>query len=73
MDLYHSRLTHDDLNELIVKYKIPRDIHPRLSSEEFVMSELPDNAIGVYHRIFNFSGVRIPFSSFLLDLIKHYK
>ncbi|GKD51515.1 hypothetical protein Tco_1280491, partial [Tanacetum coccineum] len=54
-------------------YKIPRDLHPRLPSEEFVMSDLPDDAIGVYHCIFDFSGVRIPFSSFLLALIKHYK
>ncbi|GJZ55172.1 hypothetical protein Tco_0610365 [Tanacetum coccineum] len=73
MDLYHSRLTPDDLNDLIIKYKIPRDLHPRLPSEEFVMSELPDDAIGIYHRIFDFSGVRIPFSSFLLALIKHYR
>ncbi|GJW14332.1 hypothetical protein Tco_0018465 [Tanacetum coccineum] len=35
------------------------------------MSELPDDAIGIYHRMFDFSGVRIPFSSFLLALIKH--
>ncbi|GKA57683.1 hypothetical protein Tco_0756871 [Tanacetum coccineum] len=72
MDLYHSRLTQDDLNDLIIKYKIPRDLHPRLPSEEVVMSELPDDAIGIYHRIFDFYGVRIPFSSFLLALIKHY-
>nr|GEU57695.1 hypothetical protein [Tanacetum cinerariifolium] len=37
------------------------------------MSELPNNAIGIYHRMFDFSGVRIPFSSFLLALIKHYR
>ncbi|GKA48001.1 hypothetical protein Tco_0740959 [Tanacetum coccineum] len=73
MNLYHSRLIQDNLNELIIKYKIPRDLHPRLPSEDFVMSELPDDAIGVYHRIFDFSGVRIPFSSFLLVIIKHYK
>ncbi|GKB30180.1 hypothetical protein Tco_0869581 [Tanacetum coccineum] len=73
MDLYHSRLTQDDLNELIIKYKIPCDLHPRLPSEDFVMFELSDDAIGVYHRIFDFSGVRIPFSPFLLVLIKHYK
>ncbi|GKE84998.1 hypothetical protein Tco_1558740, partial [Tanacetum coccineum] len=52
---------------------IPRDLHPRLPSEEFVMSELPDDAIGVYHRIFDFFGVRIPFYSFLLAIIKYYK
>ncbi|GJU14081.1 hypothetical protein Tco_1136477 [Tanacetum coccineum] len=73
MDLYHSRLTLDDLNDLIIKYKIPRDLHPRLPSEEFVMFELPDDAIGIYHQIFDFFGVRIPFSSFLLTLIKHYR
>ncbi|GJU91634.1 hypothetical protein Tco_1304057 [Tanacetum coccineum] len=73
MDLYHSRLTQDDLNELIFKYKIPRDPHPLLPAEEFVMFELLNDAIGVYHRIFDFFGVRIPFSSFLLALIKHYK
>ncbi|GJS65902.1 hypothetical protein Tco_0680466 [Tanacetum coccineum] len=37
------------------------------------MSELSDDAIGVYHHIFDFSGVRIPFSLFLLALIKHCK
>ncbi|GJR37959.1 hypothetical protein Tco_1213643 [Tanacetum coccineum] len=37
------------------------------------MSELPHDAIGIYHRMFDFSGVRIPFSSFLLALIKHYR
>ncbi|GJW24259.1 hypothetical protein Tco_0038070 [Tanacetum coccineum] len=73
MYLYHSRLTPDDLNDLIIKYKIPRDLHPRLPSEYFAMSELPDDAIGIYHRMFDFSGVRIPFSSFLLALIKHYR
>ncbi|GKB48467.1 hypothetical protein Tco_0899220 [Tanacetum coccineum] len=40
---------------------------------EFVMSNLPDDAIGIYHWMFDFSGVRIPFSSFLLALIKHYR
>ncbi|GKD87264.1 hypothetical protein Tco_1358418, partial [Tanacetum coccineum] len=45
MDLYHSRLTLDDLNDPIIKYKIPRDLHPQLPLEEFVMFELPDDAI----------------------------
>ncbi|GJW83924.1 hypothetical protein Tco_0157069 [Tanacetum coccineum] len=57
MDLYYSRLTQDDLDGLIIKYKIPRDLHPRLPSEEFVMSKLPDDAIGIYRRMFDFSGI----------------
>ncbi|GJU60374.1 hypothetical protein Tco_1238140 [Tanacetum coccineum] len=73
MDLYHSRLTQDDLNDLIIKYKILCDLHPWLLFEEFVMSELLNDAIGINHRMFDFFGVRIPFSSFLLALIKHYR
>ncbi|GKB40891.1 hypothetical protein Tco_0885833 [Tanacetum coccineum] len=56
---------------LNIRYR--HDLHPRLPSEEFVMSELLDDAIGIYHRMFDFSGVCIPFSSFLLTLIKHYR
>ncbi|GKC44885.1 hypothetical protein Tco_1062607 [Tanacetum coccineum] len=61
MGLYHSRLTQNDLNDLIIKYKIPRDLHPRLSSKEFVISELLDDAIG-------FTSL----SWVLLVLIRHY-
>ncbi|GJY70163.1 hypothetical protein Tco_0473145 [Tanacetum coccineum] len=73
MDLYHSRLTQDDLNDLVIKYKISCDLHPRLTSEEFMMFEISDDAIGIYHRMFDFSSVRIAYSSFLLPLIKHYR
>ncbi|GKC71383.1 hypothetical protein Tco_1117266, partial [Tanacetum coccineum] len=73
MDTYHSRLTYDDLNDRIARYNIPCDLHPQLPPREFVMFKLPKlNVIGVYHRIFDFFGVRIPFLSFLLSLIKHY-
>ncbi|GKA46009.1 hypothetical protein Tco_0738805, partial [Tanacetum coccineum] len=52
--------------------EIPHNLYPRLPSEGFVMLELSDYVIGVYHRIFDFSGVRASFSSFLRSLIKHY-
>ncbi|GKB42781.1 hypothetical protein Tco_0887723 [Tanacetum coccineum] len=38
-----------------------------------VVSELPNDMIAIYHRMFGFSGVRILFSSFLLSVIKHFK
>nr|GEV15462.1 hypothetical protein [Tanacetum cinerariifolium] len=37
------------------------------------MFELLDNAIGIYHQMFDFFGVRIPFYLFLLALIKHHR
>nr|GEU91307.1 hypothetical protein [Tanacetum cinerariifolium] len=59
MDLYHSRITQDDLNELIIKYKIPRGLYPRLPSKGFVMFELSDDAIGVYNCNFDFYGIEL--------------
>ncbi|GJX18924.1 hypothetical protein Tco_0221601 [Tanacetum coccineum] len=73
MDLYHSRLTPDDLNDLIIKYKIPHDLHPQLPLEDFVMSELPDDAIGDW---FSFSKRRAPSPVCINDnrsCMKHWK
>nr|GEW59636.1 hypothetical protein [Tanacetum cinerariifolium] len=71
MDLYHSRLTLDDLNYLIIKYKIPRDLYPRLPLEGFVMSKLSDDAIGIYHQIFDFFGVRMGLNKVII--FEHWK
>ncbi|GJW68850.1 hypothetical protein Tco_0123274 [Tanacetum coccineum] len=57
----------------LVKYNVPRDLHPWLPDLNFVMSKLPDDAIGIYHRMFDLSGVRIPFSAFILSVIKHFQ
>ncbi|GKC95182.1 hypothetical protein Tco_1160624 [Tanacetum coccineum] len=43
------RLTQTDLNDLIVRYNIPRDLHLRLPSPDLVMYELLNDAIGFYH------------------------
>nr|GEU32793.1 retrotransposon protein, putative, unclassified [Tanacetum cinerariifolium] len=41
-----SSLFLDDLNDLIIKYKILRSLHPQLPSENLVMSELSNDAVG---------------------------
>nr|GEU53609.1 putative reverse transcriptase domain-containing protein [Tanacetum cinerariifolium] len=44
-DIREADVILDDQNDLVIKYKIPRDLHPRLPSEDFVMFELPDDTI----------------------------
>ncbi|GKB83772.1 hypothetical protein Tco_0950667 [Tanacetum coccineum] len=68
MHTYVSRLKDTELKSLIATYDIPLDLRPRLPDPNFRMINLPvgDTAIGIYSRIFYSSGVRIPFSSFLL-------
>ncbi|GKE60567.1 hypothetical protein Tco_1510934 [Tanacetum coccineum] len=64
-----------ELKTLIATYDIPLDLRPRLPDSNFRMINLPagDTAIGIYSKIFDSSGVRIPFSSFLLAVLKYFK
>nr|GEZ39522.1 hypothetical protein [Tanacetum cinerariifolium] len=43
-------LTQTNLNDLIIKYNIPCDLHPRLLASNLVISDRLDDAIGIYHR-----------------------
>ncbi|GJW86690.1 hypothetical protein Tco_0162030 [Tanacetum coccineum] len=75
MHAYVSRLKDTELETLIATYDIPLDLRPRLPDLNFRMINLPakDIAIGMYSRIFDSSGVRIPFSTFLLVVLKYFK
>ncbi|GJZ49148.1 hypothetical protein Tco_0603338 [Tanacetum coccineum] len=70
-----SRSEDAELKTLIATYDIPLNLRPRLPDSNFRMINLPagDTAIGIYSRIFDSSGVRIPFSSFLLAVLKYFK
>nr|GEY36328.1 hypothetical protein [Tanacetum cinerariifolium] len=46
------------------KYNISLDLHPGLPPNEAIVLELPNDMIAIYHRMFDFSWVRIPFSFF---------
>ncbi|GJZ50784.1 hypothetical protein Tco_0605299 [Tanacetum coccineum] len=75
MHTYVSRLKDTELETLIATYDIPLDLRPRLPDPNFMMINLPvgDTTIGIYSMIFDSSSVRIPFSSFLLAVLKYFK
>ncbi|GJY90377.1 hypothetical protein Tco_0505573 [Tanacetum coccineum] len=60
-------LSKNDLKDLVKTYRIPLDLHPRLPDLGFTMDRLPADAIGFYYEFLRFSGVRVPFSTFLLS------
>ncbi|GJX60106.1 hypothetical protein Tco_0291496 [Tanacetum coccineum] len=75
MHIYVSQLKDAELKTLIATYDILLDLRPHLPHSNFRMINLPagDTTIGIYSRIFDSSGVRIPFSSFLLAVLKYFK
>ncbi|GKE04910.1 hypothetical protein Tco_1396928, partial [Tanacetum coccineum] len=66
-------LSKNDLKDLAKTYRIPLDLHPRLPDPGFTMDCLPADAIGIYYEFLRFSGVRVPYSTFLLSVLKYFK
>ncbi|GJX14335.1 hypothetical protein Tco_0206093 [Tanacetum coccineum] len=75
MHIYVSHLKDAEIKTLIATYDIPLDLRPRLPDSNFRISILPagNTDMGIYSRIFDSSGVRISFSSFLLAVLKYFK
>ncbi|GJX49905.1 hypothetical protein Tco_0276750 [Tanacetum coccineum] len=66
-------LTKDSLRALVKTYRIPLDLHPRLTNPGLSMDCLPSDAICIYTQFLRFFGLRIPFSMFLLSVLKYFK
>ncbi|GJQ91874.1 hypothetical protein Tco_0003013 [Tanacetum coccineum] len=66
---HQSKLSPKDVKSLAKKYNIPLDLHPCAPSEGWTMDKLPEEVIGLYEQFFEFSGLRVPFSTLLLACV----
>ncbi|GJS83995.1 hypothetical protein Tco_0750536 [Tanacetum coccineum] len=73
MHSYSSTLTAKDVKALAFKHNIPLDLHPVALTAEWTMDKLTDDCIGLYEQYFEFSGVRVPFSTLLLAVLDHFR
>ncbi|GJY58044.1 hypothetical protein Tco_0457936 [Tanacetum coccineum] len=78
MSKYDMSTTFSDLNKKCLEtfvntYRIPLDLHPHLPDPDLSMDIVPNDAIGIYTQFLCFSKVRIPFSTFLLSVLKYFK
>ncbi|GKA29227.1 hypothetical protein Tco_0715472 [Tanacetum coccineum] len=55
------------------KYHIPKEVHPVLSSQNDTIHERPAGKIGFYTRFFDYANFRLPLSSFLVDVLRHFR
>ncbi|GJU98222.1 hypothetical protein Tco_1327493 [Tanacetum coccineum] len=72
MHIYTFELTFAELKEAIDEYCIPLDLHPCLPHPGMTMNKLPSRYIGLYIEQFEQGGLRVPFSSFFLAVIRHF-
>ncbi|GJS36283.1 hypothetical protein Tco_0534665 [Tanacetum coccineum] len=73
MYIYTSTLALKELNQAIKEFCIPEDLRPRLPSPDLTMNKLPGDVIGIYVEQLDQGGMRIPFSTFLLAVIRYFR
>ena len=71
--LRQSAMDEVDVHAVVVTFGIPEDLHPRAPPAGMTMDRLPEDAIGLYVDYFFEGGLAVPFSTFLLDVIKYFK
>ncbi|GJY30852.1 hypothetical protein Tco_0414347 [Tanacetum coccineum] len=72
MHTYTSKLILEELKEVITEYCIPKDLHPLLPPSDLTMNKLPSKYIRIYVEQLKQGGLRIPFSTFFLAVIRHF-
>ncbi|GJU53787.1 hypothetical protein Tco_1227501 [Tanacetum coccineum] len=72
MPSHESTMTAEKVKTLAIRHGIPLDLHPVALTAEWTMDQLSEELIGLYEQFFEFSRIRVPFSTFLLAVIKHF-
>ncbi|GJY49225.1 hypothetical protein Tco_0439181 [Tanacetum coccineum] len=73
MRCHESLMTAKDVKKLGRKYNVPLDLQPCATMVVWMMDQLPEDLIGLYEQFFEYSGLRVPFSTLLLGVIKHFR
>nr|GEX26082.1 hypothetical protein [Tanacetum cinerariifolium] len=54
------------------KFHILEEVHPVLPNWDNIIHERPVRKIGLYTRFFDFANFRLPFSTFLVDILRYF-
>ncbi|GJV43327.1 hypothetical protein Tco_1427863 [Tanacetum coccineum] len=66
-------LTQEHLDAICAKYFVPEEVHPQLPSPDATMHERPAGKVGMYTRFFHYANYRIPFSTFFVFVLTHFR
>ncbi|GJS45243.1 hypothetical protein Tco_0595364 [Tanacetum coccineum] len=66
-------LTQKTLKIFCETYHIPDEVHPQLPGLNQTIREMPTGKIGVYTRFFEYANFQLPLSTFLVNVLRHYR
>ncbi|GJY92138.1 hypothetical protein Tco_0507920 [Tanacetum coccineum] len=67
-----SIMTQEMVDSFCESFYIPAEVHPTAPERGKTISEFPAGKVGVYTRIFDVCGYRIPFTKFFMAVLKYF-
>ncbi|GKE02038.1 hypothetical protein Tco_1390021, partial [Tanacetum coccineum] len=69
----HSIMTQEMVDRFCNSFYIPGEVHPTALGHGKTIFEFPAGKVGVYTRIFDVCGYRIPFINFFMAVLKYFR
>ncbi|GJR48896.1 hypothetical protein Tco_1316999 [Tanacetum coccineum] len=69
----HSIMTPEMVENFCNDYYIPDEVHPVAPGRDKTITQFPEGKVGVYTRFFDYCGYRIPFTKFLMAVLRYFR
>ncbi|GJT76327.1 hypothetical protein Tco_1043052 [Tanacetum coccineum] len=69
----HSIMTREMVESFCDSYYIPDEVHPIAPGRDRTITQFPEGKVGVYTRLFDYCGYRIPLTKFFVAVLKHFR
>ncbi|GJS59381.1 hypothetical protein Tco_0654165 [Tanacetum coccineum] len=69
----HSIMTREMVESFCNSYYIPDEVHPTAPGRDKTITQFPEGKVGVYTRLFDYCGYRIPLTKFFVAVLKHFR
>ncbi|GJQ94046.1 hypothetical protein Tco_0005185 [Tanacetum coccineum] len=68
----HSIMTREMVESFCDNYYIPDEVHPAAPGRDMTITQFPEGKVGVYTRLFDYCGYRIPLTKFCVSVLKYF-
>ncbi|GJW51900.1 hypothetical protein Tco_0093251, partial [Tanacetum coccineum] len=68
----HSIMTREIVESFCNSYYIPDEVHPTAPRRDRTITQFPEGKVGVYTRLFDYCGYKIPLTKFFVSVLKYF-
>ncbi|GJV02755.1 hypothetical protein Tco_1336324 [Tanacetum coccineum] len=69
----HSIMTREMVESFCNSYYIPDEVHPTAPGRDRTITQFPEGIVGIYTRLFDYYGYRIPLTKFFVAVLKYFR